>query len=233
MVTLNIKEIIEGIRLNSDQRDSRYILDAEAVTLIQRSLDYLYMGIVREEEEYFLENTLLRVDDGEENKITLPNFLRIRLVESDQGGYGMYPLVRASIKQVSENGHFDDSAFFSWTDYIYPSVYVLLTDHLLVYPRDIARNWQFRIWYIPNIPKIPESGILDINLPDGSQNFIQYYASAIAGNIEDTENKWMTEARRWFDQIISIVSKRDTTSPLVRSPRISGQRMRIQSGNIF
>ena len=217
---INLRNLVNRIRILSGLRNSTYLHNTEIKDLVQTALNYIYNQIVLENENFFLENPYpvqLREDETAINLNILPRKLfkiRSLLCFYNTIPYQMMPI---SIQKLGDNSEFKYQQLYNW--YNLPLWYVLEADKISIYPENAANipnSYELRcVLEAPVLPDEPagtnDPWEININLIKGIDDFLAYHTASDCTDVQQLKSTWMTKAKVLEQQVMSWVMSRDTS----------------------
>ena len=195
MASLNAKSILEQVRVNADQRDDfipgvggddegqRYLKDSELLAILNVAYNHLYSEIALWNEDYFLKEEPAVESETTPGTIQIPsNMLRLRMIKPTNNDRYL------ALKPISLR----QSARY----------------------KEVNAAGQ-RLYYIPEPKPLKLDPAEDeqppTNFPLGSDDYLIYFVSAQASEIELDQQKWANYALMKLESIRNIVRNRSTT----------------------
>ena len=193
MVTFNVKNILDEVRANADQRNTdlsqnseEFLTDSEFLAIINTALEHLYSKIISWNENYFLASQDVTIQNQQVSLDNLPvEKLRMLKVKGEERYFPIKPL---SLRQSSR------------------------------YRRVGQDGKVIELYYTKGfVPLATTTTIATLNYPVGSSAYLVYYASAQAVQIE-LQQEWADYAQMKLQTIEDVVRHRDSGGPKKITP---------------
>lgn len=210
-----LQDIITAARLRTDMRVSQYLTDEEFTSYINASLAQLDAILVSKFDNYKLTKVMTNVT-ANTDQIALPNdFLKFKGLDVQIGPFadGYYTVEPLAFQKRND--------YYQGTYPGYgPNVvrYTLEGQNVVVSPPQVAAQYNYRLWYIPDFIKL--SAASDTLQPYmDSQMWFDYAVSDVATKVAtmqdlDTAQVLMAQTNELKEHMIKLATpNRDSGAP--------------------
>lgn len=149
---IDATQLINEIRLRADMQNTQFVTDTEILSYAVQSAYELYDFVIAEHEDYILSSFLYTVPPGS-NLIpltTVSDFAKFRGLDINLGGqfYTVH-----SFDWKDRNYYVAQNIALQLGGYV-ATRYRLQGNNLYLVPTDNAQNYQYRVWYTPQVPPL-------------------------------------------------------------------------------
>ena len=196
---VDFTNLIEGVKVLADRRDSDFLNDTELKEIIQDTFLELYNDILNLKTGYFLKS-VDEVEVTNENQIALPDdFYKLVLLEQRFGPDHYIPLKEKSLEEVSQ---VSNNYFSGYYNSVYG--YVLFDDYIKLFPETGVSAFKFRLNYGRDISLDSDKIRQEI------LKYLKYQSAYIYSAVAQNPNAGLLQlAQSWRNGIIKWASNRD------------------------